>query len=225
MSKRFVAVAALAAVSALALAAAQAQPAPKTFTDPQNRFTFQYPADWPADIMSRPTDPALEIAVGVANAECRVFAVNQASSASAAPGAVRRAFQTAFTPDKWKAAADGFNVWKDQGVVTANSVDASRFWPVQTATFTTDSGKTGYATMQGRPGLDVWQFCSSFDDRDRKPVFDQIFASLAGLNDAALQTQAEAADSQRGATEAANAAAAATAAANAERAEKQKKKR
>ncbi|KAF0176535.1 MAG: hypothetical protein FD160_2939 [Caulobacteraceae bacterium] len=200
MSKRLIAATAFAALSALA---AHAQPALRTFTDPQNRFTIQHPADWPADVISRPTDPALGIAVGIADAECKVFAAPRADSAGKPADVVRRAYQTAIGRAEWKKAADGFNVWNDRGMVTEDGVDATRFWPVQTASFTTDSDKLGFAVLQARPGVDVWMFCSSYDNRDRKPIFDQIFTSFVGTNDAALQAEAEAAIAQRSAQEAA----------------------
>jgi hypothetical protein len=104
-----------------------------------------------------------------------------------------------------------------------SGIDNSGFWPVQTADFTTDDGKPGYARLHARPGIEVWMFCNSFDDRDRKAIFDQIFGSFAGTNDAALRAEAEAAAQTRAATEAANAAAAAAAAENAKKGQKKKR--
>jgi hypothetical protein len=95
--------------------------------------------------------------------------------------------------------------------VNVAAVDGSGAWPVQTADFTTDDGKPGFARLHARPGLEVWMFCNSFDNRDRSAIFNQILASFAGTNDAALQAEADAAAAaqQAGAQEAAAAAAAA----------------
>jgi hypothetical protein len=223
MSKRLMAAAAFAAVSALALAAAHAQPGLKTYADPQSRFTIQHPADWPVDVISRPTDMAYGVAIGIADAECKVYATPRPESAGKSPDAVRRSYQAPIGPVEWKNAADGLNIWNDRGVVTGDAVDTTNFWPVQTATFTAEGGKPGYGVLQARPGIDVWMFCSSFDDRDRKAIFDRIFASFAGANDAALQAEAEATAAARAAAEAANAAAAAAAAENAKKGQKKKR--
>lgn len=201
------------------LAAAHAQAPWKTYTDPQNRFTLQHPPSWPADVISGSTAQSHGVAIGIADAECKVFATKRPESEGKPADAVQRAYSTAISAEEWKKAADGLNVWGDRGVVTANGVDTSKPWPVQTAQFTTNDNKPGHGVMQGRPGLDVWMFCSSFDNTDRKATFDRIFASFVGTNDAALATSAAEAASQRAAAEAAAAAAAA------EQAGKQKKKR
>lgn len=222
MSKRLMAVAAFAAVSAIALATATAQTALKTYTDPQNRFTIQHPASWPVDPLPGSTEANLGVVIGIADAECKVIAARSDQSAGKSVAAVRTAYLTPIGTAAWKVKADAYAVWDRHGVVSVATVDSSGAWPVQSADFTTDDGKPGYARLQARPGLEVWMFCNSFDNRDRTAIFNQIFSSFTGANDAALQAEAEAAAAERAATEAANAAAAA---ANAANAQKQKKKR
>jgi len=193
MSKRIVAVTALAAISAFSFAVAHAQAGFKTYTDPQSRFTVQHPGAWPVDPLPGSNETNQGVAIGIADAECKIVALKSDQSLGKPVEAVRRAYATTIGEASWKAKADGYNVWGRRGVVTAAAVDASKPWPVQTASFTTDDGKPGFAQMHARPGVEVWMFCSSFDDRDRKATFDQIFASFAGTNDDALQAQAEAA--------------------------------
>ncbi|MBL8557267.1 MAG: hypothetical protein JNM47_00985 [Hyphomonadaceae bacterium] len=215
MSKRLAAVAVAAAISALSIAAAQGQAAFRTFTDAQGRFTLQHPGDWPVDPLPGSNEANLGVVIGIADAECKVIALKSEQSVGKPVEAVRRAYSTSIGDAAWKTKADGYNVWGRRGTVNLVSVDTSGFWPVQAADFTTDDGKPGYARMHARPGVEVWMFCSSFDNRDRKATFDRIFTSFAGTNDAALQAEA--------ATAAANAAAAAPAAPPP--AEEQKKKR
>ncbi|MDZ4776163.1 MAG: hypothetical protein SGJ23_05185 [Alphaproteobacteria bacterium] len=193
MSKRLVAVVAVAFLSGLSLAAAHAQAGMKTYTDPQSRFTIQHPSSWPVDPLPGSNETNQGVAIGIADAECKVVALKSDQSLGKPVEAVRRAYATTIGEASWKSKADGYNVWSRRGTVTAVAVDSSKFWPIQTASFTTDDGKPGFAQMHPRPGVEVWMFCSSFDDRDRKATFDQIFASFAGTNDAALQAQAEAA--------------------------------
>lgn len=225
MSKRLVAAGLCAAISAVAVFAAHAQANFKTYSDPQNRFTLQHPADWPIDVISRPTDVSYGVAIGAADAECKVFATPRAESAGKPADAVARAYQTAFGPGQWKSAADGLNIWSKRGTVTSDSVDTAKFWPVHYANFTTDSGKPGYGAMFARPGLDVWIFCSSFDNTDRKATFERMFASFAGPNDASLESAAATAAAARAAEQAkADEAAAASAAQKAQPKQKEKKK-
>lgn len=193
MSKRVFAITALAAVSALALAVAQAQPAPKTYADPQGRFTLQHPGDWPSDPLPGSSAANQGVAIGIADAECKVVASNSDQSVGKPVEAVRRAYSVAIGTAAWKVKADALNVWSRRGTAATSTVDTSKFWPVQVADFTTDDGKPGFAQMHARPGVEVWIFCSSYDDRDRSAVFQQIFSSFAGTNDAALEAQAAAA--------------------------------
>lgn len=226
MSKRFLAAATLAAVSAIAAASmmvsAHAQAGLKTYTDPQGRFTLQHPSNWPVDPLSGSTEANQGVVIGIADAECKVIASRSDQSLGKPVAAVQAAYQTSIGQASWKVKADAFAIWDRRGTVTAAGVETGGAWPVQTAEFTTDDGKPGYARLQARPGMEVWMFCNSFDSRDRKAIFDQIFSSFAGANDAALQAEVDAAAAARAATEAANAA---TAAANAANAQKQKKKR
>lgn len=190
MSKRLATAAALAALS---LAFAHAQAAFKTYTDPQARFTMQHPSAWPVDPLPGSNEINQGVVIGIADAECKVVALKSDQSLGKPVDAVRRAYAVSIGDTAWKTKADGYNVWNRRGTVTSSAVDTTKPWPVQTASFTTDDGKPGFAQMHARPGIEVWMFCSSFDDRDRKATFDQIFASFAGTNDAALQAQAEAA--------------------------------
>ncbi len=209
MSRRLMA-AAFVAISAIALATAHAQQASlKTYTDPQNRFTLQHPASWPVDPLPGSTDVNQGVVIGIADAECKVIAARSDQSAGKAAAAVRAAYLTPIGAVAWKVKADAYAVWDRRGTVSTAAVDGSGPWPVQTADFTTDDGKPGYARLQARPGVEVWMFCNSFDNRDRTAIFNQIFSSFAGANDAALQAEAEAAAAQASAQEAAAAAAAA----------------
>ncbi|MDX2234348.1 MAG: hypothetical protein NW200_07605 [Hyphomonadaceae bacterium] len=208
-----------AAVALLAVAAvAHAQGGLKTFTDAQNRFSFQHPANLPVDVVARPNQP-MNVLVGAADYECQMFVVDRPELAAAPPEAFVRSYSAQLSSDAWKKSMDGFALYNRAGIVTGVSVDTAKFWPVQRADIRTDEGKPVIAAMQARPGLDVWQFCTSFDDADHAATFNQIIATFAGPNDAALQAQGEAAIAARGAA----AAEAAAAAAAAEAASKGKK--
>lgn len=193
MSKRLAAAGLCAAISAFVVFAAHAQTALKTYSDPQSRFTLQHPASWPVDPLPGSNAANQGVVIGIADAECKVVASQSDQSAGKPAELVRRAYQGAIGDAAWKTKADAYNIWSRRGVVKSSAVDASGFWPVQTAEFTTDDGKPGFARLHARPGVEVWMFCNSFDDRDRKAIFDQILGSFAGPNDAQLQAAAEAA--------------------------------
>jgi hypothetical protein len=208
MSKRFVAASAIASVGLLALiASASAQTGSqaglKTYSDPQSRFTIQHPSSWPVDPLPGSNANNQGVVIGIADAECKVVASRSDQSAGKSPEVVRNAYRTAIGDAAWKAKADAFAVWGRRGVVKSSGVDAAPFWPVQTAEFTTDDGKPGFARLHARPGVEVWMFCNSFDDRDRTATFNQIFSSFAAPNDAQMQADAEAAVAQQAAAEAA----------------------
>ena len=200
MSKRLVAAGVV--IAALFAAAALAQPALKTYTDSQNRFTFQYPASLPVDVVARPNQP-VNVLVGAAAYECQMFVVDRPEFVGKPPGDVARAYATAFAPDIWKRSADGFALYKRAGAVQSNTVDTSSFWPVQRASLTTDANKPAVAAMQARPGVEVWQFCTGFDNADHTAVFNQIIASFAGPNDAAQAAEGAAAEAAHAAAQAA----------------------
>ena len=204
MSKRLVA----AGVAAVALftAVAAAQPSLKTYTDSQNRFSFQYPASLPLDVVARPNQP-VNLLVGAAAFECQMFLVERPEFVDKATGDIARAYTPALAADVWKRSADGFALYGRHGTVVSATVDTAKFWPVQRASMTTDEGRPVVAAMQVRPGVDVWQFCTGFDNSDHTAVFNQILSSFAGPNDAAQQAQAEAASAAAAAAEAAVAAA------------------
>lgn len=193
MSKSLAAAGLCAAISAFAVFAAHAQTALKTYNDPQSRFTFQHPASWPVDPLPGSNPANQGVVIGIADAECKVVASQSDQSAGKSADLVRRAYQAPIGDTAWKTKADAFNVWGRRGVVKSSTVDATGFWPVQTAEFTTDDGKPGFARLHARPGVEVWMFCNSFDDRDRKATFDQILGSFAAPNDAAMQAASQAA--------------------------------
>jgi hypothetical protein len=224
MSKRFAAAGVVCAALFAVAAVSYAQGATKTFTDPKNRFTFQYPASLPVDTVERPNQP-LNVLVGAADYECQMFVVDRPESASSPPDAVVRAYTTALAADVWKRSADGFALYNRQGTVQSATVDTTKFWPVQTASLRTDENKPVVAAMQARPGFEIWQFCTGFDNRDHTTTFNQIIASFAGPNDAALQAQAEAANANRSEAQKAAAQAQADAAAKASQQPAQEKKK
>ncbi len=205
MSRLLIAAAAAATALFAAGALAQAQGALKTFTDSQNRFTFQYPASLPVDVVARPNQP-VNVLVGAADYECQIFVVDRPELAAASPEAFVRGYSTALAPEVWKRSMDGFALYNRQGTVSASSVDTTAFWPVQRAEVRNDASKPVVAAMHARPGLDVWHFCTSFDNGDHTAVFNQIVSSFAGPNDAVLKAQAEAAAAARAAASAAAAA-------------------
>lgn len=224
MSKRFAAAGVVCAALVAVAAVAFAQGATKTFTDPRSRFSFQYPASLPVDTIERPNQP-MNVLVGAADYECQMFVVDRPESASSAPDDFVRAYTSAISVDVWKRSADGFALYNRQGTVQSATVDTSRFWPIQKATLQTNDNKPAIAAMQARPGIEVWQFCTGFDNRDHSAVFNQIIASFAGPNDAALQAQAEAANAGRSEAQKAAAQAAANAAAKANQPDQEKKKK
>lgn len=224
MSKRSVAAAGFAAAVFAFAAAAWAQGATKTFTDTQNRFSFSYPASLPVETTANPNQP-VNILVGAADYECKMFIIERPENASASPDAVVRAYSNVIAADAWKRTADGFNIDRKQATVQATSVDTSKFWPVQRADMRTSGGRPLLAALHARGGFEVWQFCTDYDNRDHAAVFNQIITSFSTPNDAALQSQAEANVAAREAQKAAADAAAAAAAAAQPKEKKQKKKR
>jgi len=210
MSKRMIA-AGVAAVTLFA-AGASAQGALKTYSDPQNRFVFQYPASLPVDVVARPNQP-VNILVGAADYECQMFLVERADTAGKPAQDLVRGYSPPLTSEVWKRSADGFVLYNRKGTVESATSDTSKFWPVQHASLRTDQNTPVIAAMQARPGFDLWQFCTAFDGADHSATFNQIIASFAGPNDAALQAAAEAAVADRAAQAAAAQAAADAAAA------------
>jgi len=224
MSKHFIAAGAAAVAILAVVAVASAQGALKTYTDPQNRFSFQYPASLPLDVVARPNQP-VNVLVGAAAYECQIFVVERADTAGKPADALVRGYSPPLSADVWKTSADGFRLYQQRGTVQSNTSDTSKFWPVQRASMRTGDSTPVVAAMQARPGVDVWQFCTAFDDGDHTTVFNQIINSFAGPEDAAQQAAAEAALAQRGAAAAAAQAAADAAAAAAAAAPKQQQKK
>lgn len=200
---RFAAVAGALCLAAAIPAFAQPQAAgAKTYTDPGNRFSFQYPASLSADVTDRPNQP-LNILVGVADYECQIFAVNRPETADKSADTIVRSYSAPVPNDVWKRSMDGFALYGRKGAIQSATVDTTGFWPVQRAEILTDENKPAVGTLQARPGVDVWHFCTSFDGRDHTAFYNQLISTFAGPNDAALQAQAEAERAERTARQAA----------------------
>jgi len=200
---RACALAALFSVAAVTGAAAQ------PWTSQDGRLSLEVPNGWPVDLMSRAGDTVLSVATGTASNECQFWVVNNPATAAGTPEQVIRAFTTPFTQAQWDQIIST-NSYVRGGMVAAYAVDTSGFWPRQTAEVMMGA-TTVYASLQGRPGYDIYGFCKTYDGPDTPTVYAAVLASAGSVTDAATQATVEAERAARAAASAAQAPAAAPA--------------
>jgi hypothetical protein len=155
------------------------------------RLQITVPDGWPVDIMSRPTDTVFAIAAGTASQECRSYVVGNPATEGATTQQIVRAFSTPFTTDQWAQIAQGVAMVRG-GTVRSTSVDAAGFWPRQEALIDHE-GATVYASLQGRPGYDIYSFCKTWDGPDAPDVYAAVLDSIGAAGDDAAEAAAAAA--------------------------------
>lgn len=208
-----------AALAAAAVGTAQAQ---TPWTEAGQTFSVTLPKGWgKLDKMSGAAT-VLEYAGGNANEECVFYRFDRPETASAAPKALKNAWDKPLGAAKWTELTGRLSWAAPTSAVTEDKVEGVNNWPVQTAII---SGKNGpvVAAIHARPGSEVWVFCQSYDGKDRIAAFRTTALSVTTPRDAEFAAAeaaeaAKAAEAQKAADEAAAAAAAAAA-------QKDKKKR
>jgi hypothetical protein len=184
----------------LAAGVASGQAAWRSWSDPAGRLTFEYPPNWPVDVVPAGNADSTAVISGLANEECQFFALARAEWAQHTADVMKRA--TATTPigtEAWQTTALSIRLFRNQAVVQNETIDTTTgFWPIQRATI--QSGEHSVASAyQRRPGLEIWTFCLTYNNADRTDVFNRVIASVGTPRDAEWRTQAEAAEAQRAA--------------------------
>jgi hypothetical protein len=206
-----------AAIAALACGAAFAQTVPAS--DAGKTFSFDKPAKWPA--LEDKGDAASPIKVfvsGTMNEECWFVSYPRPESASATPTAVAEAFSHEVAPADWTKTTEGAPLIRDGATFVSSSIDTTKTFPVQQATFKGSNGEV-YVAIHGRPGVEIRAFCGSYDKKDHAATLKAAAASVTTPKDAEYATAIAAAKTAAADKAAADAAAAAAAA------EKGKKKK
>lgn len=196
------------AIGLMASSAAHAQ-ATKTYTEPNGRFSLQYPEKWPADLMSKAGSVNSEIVVGGADAECWFFGYDRPEWSSAKPTDVRRTFQEPFTPQKLLDSFGGDLLKNDDSVppkVSSVSVETINGWPVQFGEIESGASKL-MVSVHARPGFEVRTLCKAYDKKDHSADFKAVSLSVASPRDAEWQTESAAWEAKKAEAAAANAAA------------------
>jgi hypothetical protein len=192
---------------------AVAQQATKPWTDTKNRFTIQVPASWPVDVQSKPDEDFLYLIAGPADAECSIFVLPNENTATASADRVARAYAKPMSVEDWSKSLTDFNQFSGATVMTVE-LGASGPWALHSAEMSLTDGTQAYGATQGRPGFEMWQYCRSYDGKDRTAVFVAIARSMQSPQDADWAAQIEAAAAKAAAAPAAAPAQAADAAKN-----------
>jgi hypothetical protein len=206
-----------AAIAALACGAAFAQTV--SVSDAGKTFSFDKPTKWPA--LEDKGDPASPIKVfvsGTMNEECWFVSYPRPESASATPMAVVEAFSKEIPAADWTTTTQGAPMIRDGATFTSSSIDTTKTFPVQQATFKGPDGDI-FVAIHARPGIEIRAYCGSYDKKDHTAVLKAAAASVTTPKDAEYATQIAAAKAT------ADAAATAAAAAAAEAEAKGKKKK
>jgi hypothetical protein len=172
----------LAALGGTALAQAAAVPT----ASPDNSFTIQKPANWPAkmDTMSKAGSVVTEYVSGTANEECYFDVIPRPETASTSPGTVIKAWSAPLTAELWATAfKDQYLLRDGPATVESSSVDTSHTFPVQIAVLKNSKNRV-VAAIHARPGQEIWVACTAYDGKDHDAVFKQVAASLVTAKDA-----------------------------------------
>lgn len=158
--------------------------AAQQFTDSAGRITFTTPSGWRAERQS----PQAQTVVWLFNAsnDCYVFGSPNTVTASASVRDIVRTTTTPLAEANWVSTANSIVdlVPNRSAAVVSQSVDTSRFWPLQRAQFSAEGGKTVYAALTSRPGIDLMAFCAPARGEGSASTYDALFNSLAHPNDA-----------------------------------------
>jgi hypothetical protein len=158
------------------------------WASPDGRLTITVPDGWPVDVMSRPTDSVFAIAAGTASQECRSYLLSNPGTAGATTSQIVRTFAVPFTNDQWAQVIEGVAMVRG-GTLRSTSVDESGFWPRQEAVIDHE-GAAVYASLQGRPGYDIYSFCKTWDGPDAPEVYAAVLDSVGAATDAAAEAAA-----------------------------------
>lgn len=186
-------VAACAAVLAIAATgAAFAQAAPASWSDPLGRFSLQRPANWPVDQMSNSSPEVGHFVAGVADADCNFFAIARPQTAANPPATARAGFATPLTREQWVQVTSSIPMFRAGGDIQSMTVDTSGAWPIQRAAIRVGTTTIDSAII-GRPGLEIWAFCQSYDATNRSAIFNSIIQSVTTPHDSEWAAQMAAA--------------------------------
>ncbi len=180
--------AAVAAVLGVAMAGVAVA---EEWSSEDGRLQITVPGGWPVDVMSRAGDTVFSIAAGTASQECRSFVLTNPATAAATTTQIVRTFAAPFTPEQWGQIIQGVSMVRG-GTLTSSSVDISGFWPRQEAVITHE-GAPVYASLQGRPGYDIYSFCKTWDGPDAPEVYAAVLDSIGSATDTAAEAAAAAA--------------------------------
>lgn len=163
------------------------------WSDPNGLLTFTAPSGWRVQQRNTATGQTAVLAFNPTN-DCFVFGIPNQATANASANAVRNT-TAPVAPDAWVRVASSLGDFFEGSPPTlvSQSVDTSRFWPVQRAELRGPS-KTVYGAILVRPGVEIRAFCSGATSAS---AYDGIFTSLGHPNDATWQTQAEQAAQQQ----------------------------
>ena len=174
-------------VCAIALAGA-AVAAAEQWVSQDGRLHITVPDGWPVDVMSGAGSPVLQIAAGNADQECQVFVVPNLGTATATTDQILRTFNRPLTPEQWSGIVSGIPLVRN-GSVTTTGIDTTGFWPRQEALVNKDGGVI-YASVQGRPGYDIYSFCKTYSGADDPALYNTILDSVGAGGDAAAEAAA-----------------------------------
>ncbi len=190
------------ALGLLAYGSAFAQ-ATKTYAEPNGRFTLNYPAKWPADLMSKTGDVDSQIVVGGADAECWFYGFDRPEWASARPTDVRRTFKEPFSESKLIDSFSGRLLSTGDNSVpklVTSSVETVNGWPVQFGEIQAGATKL-MVSVQARPGFEVRTVCKAYDAKDHSADFRAVTLSLTSPRDAEWEAQAQEWEAKKAAAE------------------------
>lgn len=161
--------------------------AAQQFNDTAGRLTFATPSGWNAERQS----PQAQTVVWLFNAsnDCYVFGSPNTVTSTASTRDIVRTTTTPFAEANWVSTANSIvDLFPDRSAtLVSQSVDTSRFWPVQRAQFSAADGKTVYAAITSRPGIDLMAFCAPARGAGSASTYEGLFNSLAHPNDATWQ--------------------------------------
>lgn len=199
----------LAVVALVTPAAAQGL---ATYKDAANRFSFQYPADWPIDPPKQERPGLTVVVVGGADADCMIASYDRPEWADGKASDVQRTFKNPIKTSDYLASFNGFMQTEGAAEPSQVRVETVKGWPVHMADLPTPSN-SAVAAIHYRPGLEVRMTCKAYGSKDFSKDFQTVLTSFETPKDAewsqqaadyaAAKAAAEAAAAEKAAAEAA----------------------
>jgi hypothetical protein len=181
--------AAVAAMAAFGLALAATPALAKSYVDSAGRFSVELPDDWP--VTERPANGFSFVVAGTEFHQCQFVATPRPTTADARPDVMRTSTTEPISAEAWQNVMSAMGgLFEGQGVLVSQSVDTSKFWPIQRAQLRAPFGPLQGA-IQFRPGLEIWTFCTTPGNIEAGDMFEPVIMSVGTPQDAALQAQAE----------------------------------